>query len=238
MLKYALRENLLTPQPNDYMAQVTDSRSYNLEQIIDKMIERGSTLTKADITAAMQVYTETVCSLLEEGLQINTPLINTSMSISGVFEGATDSFDTSRHTVNINITPGTKLKETLAKVKTQKVEAASTDPFVTEVKDIVSGVVNECLTAGGILQAAGSRLKFDNTDEAQGVFLVPETGNAVHCNIVAENKPARVMAMIPADITAGTYYLEIRSKLNAARDTGKTLKVGRFGKMLSVTGTT
>ena len=57
MLKYALRENLLTPQPNDYMAQVTDSRSYNLEQIIDKMIERGSTLTKADITAAMQVYT-------------------------------------------------------------------------------------------------------------------------------------------------------------------------------------
>ena len=236
MLKYALRENLLTPQPNDYMAQVTDSRSYNLEQIIDKMIERGSTLTKADITAAMQVYTETVCSLLEEGLQINTPLINTSMSISGVFEGATDSFDTSRHTVNINITPGTKLKESLAKVKTQKVEAASTDPFVTEVKDIVSGVVNESLTAGGILQVAGSRLKFDNTDEAQGVFLVPETGNAVRCNIVAENKPARIMAMIPADITAGTYYLEIRSKMDSSGKATKNLKVGRFNKALTITG--
>ena len=238
MLKYALRENLLTPQPNDYMAQVTDSRSYNLEQIIDKMIERGSTLTKADITAAMQVYTETVCSLLEEGLQINTPLINTSMSISGVFEGATDSFDTSRHTVNINITPGTKLKETLSKVKTQKVEAASTDPFVTEVKDIVSGKVNESLTKGGILQAVGARLKFDNSDEAQGVFLVPETGSAVRCGVVAENKPARVMAMIPADITAGTYYLEIRSKMNAARSSGKSLKVGRFGKILTILGTT
>ena len=237
MLKYALRENLLTPQPNDYMAQVTDSRSYNLEQIIDKMIERGSTLTKADITAAMQVYTETVCSLLEEGLQINTPLINTSMSISGVFEGATDSFDASRHTVNINITPGTKLKETLAKVKTQKVEAASTDPFVTEVKDIVSGVVNECLTAGGILQAAGSRLKFDNTDEAQGVFLVPETGSAVRCGVVAENKPARVMAMIPADITAGTYYLEIRSKMVGSSKESKVLKTGRFSKPLSITKT-
>ena len=236
MLKYALRENLLTPQPNDYMAQVTDSRSYNLEQIIDKMIERGSTLTKADITAAMQVYTETVCSLLEEGLQINTPLINTSMSISGVFEGATDSFDTSRHTVNINITPGTKLKESLAKVKTQKVEAASTDPFVTEVKDIVSGVVNESLTAGGILQVAGSRLKFDNTDEAQGVFLVPETGNAVRCNIVAENKPARIMAMIPADITAGTYYLEIRSKMDSSGKATKNLKVGRFNKALTIMG--
>ena len=156
------------------------------------------------------------------------------MSISGVFDGATDCFDSSRHNVNINITPGTKLKETLAKVKTQKVEAASTDPFVTEVKDIVSGKVNESLTKGGILQAAGSRLKFDNTDEAQGVFLVPETGNAVRCNIVAENKPARIMAMIPADITAGTYYLEIRSKLDSSGKATKNLKVGRFNKPLKL----
>ena len=237
MLKYALRENLLTPEPNDYMAQVTDSQSYNLEKIIDKMIERGSTLTKADITATMQIYTETICSLLEEGFQINTPLINTSMSISGVFDGATDSFDCSRHNVNINITPGTKLKETLSKVKTQKVEAASTDPFVTEVKDIVSGKVNESLTKGGILQAVGARLKFDNSDEAQGVFLVPETGSAVRCGVVAENKPARVMAMIPADITAGTYYLEIRSKMLTAAKTTKTLKTGRFSKPLVIAGT-
>ena len=234
MLKYALRENLLTPEPNDYMAQVTDSQSYNLEKIIDKMIERGSTLTKADITATMQIYTETICSLLEEGFQINTPLINTSMSISGVFNGATDSFDSSRHNVNINITPGTKLKETLSKVKTQKVEAASTDPFVTEVKDIVSGKVNESLTKGGILQAVGARLKFDNSDEAQGVFLVPETGSAVRCGVVAENKPARVMAMIPADITAGTYYLEIRSKLDSSGKATKNLKVGRFNKPLKL----
>ena len=236
MLKYALRENLLTPEPNDYMAQVTDSQSYNLEKIIDKMIERGSTLTKADITATMQIYTETICSLLEEGFQINTPLINTSMSISGVFDGATDSFDSSRHNVNINITPGTKLKETLAKVKTQKVEAASTDPFVTEVKDIVSGKVNESLTKGGILQAVGARLKFDNSDEAQGVFLVPETGSAVRCGVVAENKPARVMAMIPADITAGTYYLEIRSKMDSSGKATKNLKVGRFNKALTIMG--
>ena len=236
MLKYALRENLLTPEPNDYMAQVTDSQSYNLEKIIDKMIERGSTLTKADITATMQIYTETICSLLEEGFQINTPLINTSMSISGVFDGATDSFDSSRHNVNINITPGTKLKETLAKVKTQNVEAASTDPFVTEVKDIVSGKVNESLTKGGILQAVGARLKFDNSDEAQGVFLVPETGSAVRCGVVAENKPARVMAMIPADITAGTYYLEIRSKMDSSGKATKNLKVGRFNKALTITG--
>ena len=43
MLKYSLRENLLTPAPDDYMAQVTDTRSYSLEEIIDLMMDKGST---------------------------------------------------------------------------------------------------------------------------------------------------------------------------------------------------
>ena len=41
MLKYSLRENLLTPAPDDYMAQVTDVRSYTLDEIIDLMMDRG-----------------------------------------------------------------------------------------------------------------------------------------------------------------------------------------------------
>lgn len=31
MLKYSLRENLLTPAPDDYMAQAADVRSYTLD---------------------------------------------------------------------------------------------------------------------------------------------------------------------------------------------------------------
>ena len=41
MFKYSLRENLLTPAPDDYMAQVTDVRSYTLDEIIDLMMDRG-----------------------------------------------------------------------------------------------------------------------------------------------------------------------------------------------------
>lgn len=105
MLKYALRENLLTPEPDDYMAQTVDARSYSGEEIVELMLKRGSTLTKADAAAA-----------------------------------------------------------------------------------------------------------------------------------VAENKPARLMVMIPATVAAGTYHVEVRTKLDSSGKPGKSLKVGRFSKELTVPG--
>ena len=235
MLKYSLRENLLTPAPDDYMAQVTDVRSYTLDEIIDLMMEKGTTLTRADVAATLQVYGEVVSAIIKDGSAVNTPLMNTSMSISGVFDGANDSFDKKRHTVNLNITAGTLLRDAVTKVKCEKTEGVSTDPYITEVTDIVSGKVNEVLTKGGVVQLVGSRLKFDAKDTAQGIFFVPETGNPVRAAVIAENKPARLMAIIPADLAAGTYYIEVRTKYANATKQLKTLKIGRFAKPFTIT---
>jgi len=235
MLKYCLRENLLTPAPDDYMAQAADVRSYTLDEIIDLMMEKGTMLTRADVAAPLQVYGEVVSAIIKDGSAVNTPLMNTSMSISGVFDGANDSFDKKRHTVNLNITAGTLLRDAVTKVKCEKTEGASTDPYITEVTDVVSGKVNEVLSKGGVVQLVGSRLKFDAKDAAQGIFFVPETGNPVRASVIAENKPARVMAIIPADLAAGMYYIEVRTKIAEGGKALKNLKTGRFAKALTVT---
>ncbi|EMB20553.1 hypothetical protein HMPREF9723_02013 [Treponema denticola OTK] len=234
MLKYCLRENLLTPAPDDYMAQAADVRSYTLDEIIDLMMEKGTTLTRADVAATLQVYGEVVSAIIKDGSAVNTPLMNTSMSISGVFDGANDSFDKKRHTVNLNITAGTLLRDAVTKVKCEKTEGVSTDPYITEVTDIVTGTVNTTLTKGGVVQLVGSRLKFDAKDTAQGIFFVPETGTPVRAAVIAENKPARLMAIIPADLAAGSYYIEVRTKILEGNKSGKTLKTGRFNKALTV----
>ena len=235
MLKYALRENLLTAAPDDFMAQVQDVRSYTLDEIIDAMMQKGSTLTRADVAAVLQIYGEVCASIIADGSALNTPLMNTSLSISGVFNGANDAFDKKRHTVNLNITAGTALKAALGKIKCEKTGTTSTDPYISEVKDIVSGAVNAELTKGGVVQVTGSRLKFDAKDTAQGIFFVPETGAPVRAAVIAENKPARLMAIIPADLAAGTYYIEVRTKYANATKQLKTLKVGRFAKPLTIT---
>ena len=234
MLKYSLRENLLTPAPDDYMAQAADVRSYTLDEIINLMMEKGTTLTRADVAATLQVYGEVVSAIIKDGSSVNTPLMNTSMSISGVFDGANDSFDKKRHTVNLNITAGTLLRDAVTKVKCEKTEGASTDPYITEVTDIVTGTANTTLTKGGVVQLVGARLKFDAKDAAQGIFFVPETGEAVRAAVIAENKPARLMAIIPADLAAGTYYIEVRSKHSGGGKPLKAVKAGRFAKPLTV----
>ena len=234
MLKYSLRENLLTPAPDDYMAQATDVRSYTLDEIIDLMMEKGTTLTRADVAATLQVYGEVVSAIIKDGAALNTPLMNTSMSISGVFDGANDSFDKKRHTVNLNITAGTLLRDAVTTVKCDKTEGVSTDHYITEVTDIVTGTANTTLTKGGVVQLVGARLKFDAKDAAQGIFFVPETGNPVRASVIAENKPARVMAIIPADLAAGTYYIEVRSKHSGGGKPLKAVKAGRFAKPLTV----
>ena len=234
MLKYSLRENLLTPAPDDYMAQAQDVRSYTLDEIIDLMMDKGTTITRADVAATLQVYGEVCASLIKDGSALNTPLFNTALTIAGVFNGANDAFDKKRHTVNLNLTAGTLLRDAVTKVKCEKTEAASTDPYITEVADIVSGKVNEVLTKGGVVQLTGSRLKFKADDTAQGIFFVPETGNPVRASVIAENKPARVMAIIPADLPAGTYYIEVRSKHSGGGKPLKAVKAGRFAKPLTV----
>lgn len=235
MLKYSLRENLLTADPDDCMAQVQDVRSYSQDEIIDLMMRRGTTLTRADVAAVLQVYTEVVGELTADGSAVNTSLFNTGFSVGGVFNGMSDSFDRTRHSVSVNINAGTALREAGKSVKTEKTEGANTDPYITEAADVVSGAVNSVLTAGGILRLVGSRLKFDAADAGQGVFLVPESGGeAVRCSVVAENKPARVMVMIPADIAGGTYYAEVRTKVLGNNQVGKTLKTGRFSRPLEV----
>ena len=235
MLKYALRENLLTAAPDDFMAQVQDVRSYTLDEIIDAMMQKGSTLTRADVSAVLQIYGEVCASIIADGSALNTPLMNTALSISGVFNGANDAFDKKRHAVNLNMTAGTLLRSALSKIKCEKTGTASTDPYISEVKDVVSDTVNTLLTTGAVVQITGSRLKFDQKDSSQGIFFVPETGAPVRAAVIAENKPARLMAIIPADLAAGTYYIEVRTKHANATKQLKTLKTGRFTKPLTVT---
>ena len=262
MLKYSLRENLLTPAPDDYMAQIAD---------VCSVFENMRAITASSRKNKCSAYTQYACALfLLNSLFLPrlfskrvTALCKYMRQIQGANkkhpqaylmyvedcflcsnavvahrfpqeDGANDIFDKKRHTVNLNITAGTLLRDAVTKVKCEKTEGASTDPYITEVTDIVTGTVNTTLTKGGVVQLVGSRLKFDAKDAAQGIFFVPETGEAVRAAVIAENKPARLMAIIPADLAVGTYYIEVRSKHSGGGKPLKAVKAGRFAKPLTV----
>ncbi len=208
MLKYNLVENLLTERPDDYAAQTIPTRSYDKNAVIDLILRRGTLLTRTDVLAVMNGLEETVVDVVRDGGTINLPLFNTSFSISGVFDGPMDSFDSSRHRLNVNLTKGTLLRKAESEVRFAKTDAVTPQPSIVEVRDAVSGATNDVLTPGGVIQLWGANLKIAGDNEANGLWFVPETGDAIKAEVVITNKPSQLIAMIPA-LAAGNYTVRV-----------------------------
>ena len=158
--------------------------------------------------------------------------LNTSFSITGAFANMADSFGRTRHAVKLNVNAGSALKEAASQAKAQKVEAANTDHYITTVTDKVTGD-SGTVKAGSIMEITRSRLKFDAADAEQGVFALTSAGE-VHCEPVIENKPARLLVMLPATVETGEFTVEVRTKIHSASCKAvKTMRRGSFGKMLT-----
>lgn len=232
MLQYSLVENLLTAAPDDFMALPLNVRTYGLEEIAQRILARHPGMGLSQINAVIEEFIEEVCIITRDGGAVNTPLFNTQPSIAGVFSGASDSYDPGRHRTKTNLSPGVRMRNAAEAMKTQKEQAADPQPFILEVSDVVSGTVNSQLTRGGIMQLKGGRLKFVAENPANGIFLVGEN-TTVKCEFVAENKPSRLIALVPY-AAPGNYHVEVRTTFNMSGREGKTLKTGRFERELAV----
>lgn len=232
MIRYALRRN---PFSDDgYTAQVTGCGICNHEDLIERMAQRGSFLSKGTITAALSLYEDVVCDLLADGYALNTPLFNASFSMKGLFRDSDDSFTRSRHLIQVNLSPGTAIRKATAKIRVRKTAQRPVLPQLIQILDLTTGAVNTSLTRGGVLLVYGNRLKYQKDCPEQGVFLVDLQGQAFRCSFVAENKPGKLMAVVPSDIASGSYRLEVRTKLDASRQPSMTLRTGLFRLPLSI----
>lgn len=230
-IKYRLDKNPLTADPDDCMAQVVESRVFTEDDIRKEMLKRGTEISESTMIAYQNLREKVIADIIENGGSINTPIFNTSFSITGVFADENDSFDKARHAVKLNVNAGSLIREAATKTTTQKTEGKSTDPYITRVKDTVSGD-GTVIRAGTVIEITGARLKFDASDAEQGVFAVTASGEFRAATVI-DNKPARLVVIFPAEVEAGDFALEVRTKLNADNKAVKTMKVGRYGKTLT-----
>ena len=231
-LNYSLRDNNLTKEINSKTAQIEGMVGYSLSELIMRITERGNTMTKTDLMAAINAFFEEVLIITREGNTVNTPLFNTSFSIGGVFNGDNDTFDPARHTVNINLKAGVELKKCLAELKPNKVQPSGTLPVISSVRDVYDEN-SESLKAGTLAEINGSRLKFDKADKEQGVFFISATGET-RLDKVADVKQTKILVQLPLDIETGVYTLEIRTRNTGNKSEGKALKRGVYKNTVSV----
>ncbi|MDR1380957.1 MAG: DUF4469 domain-containing protein [Tannerella sp.] len=233
MLEYSLHENLLTERKDDYAAQTHSKTVYTREEFINLMLQRGTLVTKTDIVAVLNDVEETVAYIVKNGGMVNLPLLNISFSISGVFDSVMDTFDPHRHKLHVNVGKGVLLRDVEKEVKLIKVNAPSPQPQVLEVKDSISGRVDEILTSGGAVQIEGLNIKLAGDKDSVGLWFINEDGFQTQAVTIITNKPAQIIALIPQLADGANYQVKIFTQYSS----GKNLKEPNttvYGKTLTV----
>jgi hypothetical protein len=214
-INYALFENSLTGEPNDYTAQVQTTASLNLDDLIQRVIQQGSTSTEADIVAVLEDIIKVCKAALLDGNRVNFGgLVELFPRVRGIFHGITDDFDPARHKVDVGANPGSRVRNHVrARATVQKVETILPAPTPLEYLDLGSGDVNHTLTPGTIGTINGSRLKFDDTRADEGIFFIDAGGTEHKVALVQKNKPSQLVFLVPDTIPAGNLTLEVRARM-------------------------
>jgi hypothetical protein len=232
-MDYFLIDNYLTSDPNDQIAIPTNIRSFGDEQIIDRIMQRGTTLTRPDLLAAIRAYQEEHGYIVEEGNGFNTGLITAGPGVLGKFNSVTDSYDHSRHRTHYSVNFSRTIQEKVAKIKMNKVQTPNTGPVIAGIRDSLSGLTDGTLSAGGVLDISGSRLKVYPDLADDGVYFIDAAGKEYKATTLVENKPSRLIVMLPT-LPSGSYTLEVRTHFVNSTVPGKQLRKAQFAKSLNM----
>lgn len=239
-INYALFENNLTSDPDDFNAVVQITFSADTEALIQRVLDQGSTVTEADLRAAAADLVKATKSLLLEGARVHFfGLADFFPRVKGIFTGPLDNFDPARHQVDVAANPGSRVREEVrAEATVNKVEAVKPSPNPIQFADNGSGTTNDQVTVGNIGEVAGSRLKFDPAQADEGVYFVATAGGEtkVPPTDVQTNQPSTLLFLIPATLTPGTYNIEVRARQGkppSGPDT-RELRIGRLDPVLTV----
>ncbi len=231
MLKYTLVESSMTVDPHNCVAIVSSPESKDLNDVIDFMIAEGTGLTRPQALAYFEKLTQTVEYFVGQGHRVNTPLIRVRPCISGLFIDKKDVFDPNRHQINVRATAGLRLRMLETNIKVEKVKFIQPVPILEIFTDAITGETNFFGTPGGIGVLKGNLLKFDVTDNQQGVFFasVADPSNETRVEVYSGIKPSEIHFQIPA-LAAGDYTIAVKSILKS----GGTLRKGELEHTISV----
>jgi hypothetical protein len=221
-VKYALQPNaLMKDEPDQYRAYVVVDRVLELEDVIDLMEFRSSSITKADMLGVIDDFHRTLKRLISDGHKINTGLIVIELTIRGNFDGRDASFDARNgHLLKVKVRLVKLVEEEVQqKVRLKKQPSTEPTPIIDFYRNLDNnGESNTTLTPTHMSRIKGYKLKFDPSDDRLGVFLLPQVLGGplsdptpvrlVHYSRITKGE---IIFRVPNDLPAGNYKLEVRA---------------------------
>lgn len=225
-LEYYLKDNPLTPDPNDFYGAVQHGTPVDDQELEEMIMYRSTGMARSDVKRFMEEYKIAIYYFLTSGRSINTDLFNASYSISGVFVDEEDRFEPSRHSLNLNLKPGAAIQGITEQMGMVKITAPAVLPVASSFIDTESGSKNQQLTPGAPAKLSGKKLKFDAEDPLQGVYFINESGNkSFKVDKYVECNPSKLIFKVPSGMAKGNYTLEVRKGADKVGKLAATLQV-------------
>ncbi|WP_372641806.1 DNA-binding domain-containing protein [Ancylomarina sp.] len=210
-MEYYISKNHLNKNEENCIGRTSTIGIINKDDLIREIAKEGTGITSYEVESIFKRLEIVLSDLLKKGYGINTPILNITPSIRGIFKDWDDSFDPKRHLLQFKTSSGVILKKAAKETKLYKSEPTS---YTIDIFSFTSHNKNEnkdILTPNSIGELKGNKLKFDDTDIKQGIFLIAEDGSECRIDVYAHNTKAKQLFQIPSILATGKYVLELRS---------------------------
>jgi hypothetical protein len=211
-IKAYLYENLLTEDPNDYVARVSSERTLGVSEVCNSAVSRGGADTSAQtMEHNVMLFLQEMDYLLKDGYSVNTGYFTAGAQIKGVFNSAKETFNPAKHSVYILFNMGETTRNGLSDVTVDIMGVAETGIEIAQVTDVKTGSVNDKLTPSRNLRIKGSKLKIAGSDASVGVYFLKEgTTESIKVDVadIVTNNPSELIIVIPA-LASGGYKIKV-----------------------------
>lgn len=234
-IKAYLYDNVLTDNPNDFVARVSSERTLGVSDICSMAVSRGG----ADVSApamehAVNLFLKEMAYELCDGYSINTGYFTASGQIKGVFDNSGEAFSTDKHTVYFLFNQGENLRKELSNINVEILGVAETGSEIIEVTDVKTSAINSTITPNRNLKIKGSKIKLAGTSADVGVYFTNQRGTVtkVDATDIVTNNPSELIIVTPA-LAAGTYTLSVKTQFSGSNIL-KEVRTAIFAKTLTV----
>jgi hypothetical protein len=213
MITFSVHRTNFQNGSSPYRAQVQSQGTLDIPDVVERMARHGSTVTEMDAAAALSSFFFVAEDLLLDGYRINTPFGVLAISIRGGFENETDPYEQGKQYIELILIPTTTCRQRVGpRAQVQRRRASQPQPMLSSTRNPNNGAADTTLTPGGGAHLYGELLNFDPNDPEQGIFIIPANGNGepVRVEVVLRNSSRELAFLVPAELAAGEYTIEVR----------------------------
>lgn len=215
-----LRPNLLTDDPNDFVAVPVIVGSIGITEIIDELKKEGMEIKTETAVDILTRFNRKVKDFVQMGFSVNTGLVYIKPAIKGSFTDKT--WNPEKHSVYFNIIQSAILREAAKTAKVDILGEQASPMSIFSITDKATNKTDGTLTKGKNAEIKGTYIKIAGDNSENGIYLTNVETKAkikVEASDIVINEPSRLMILVPTTLEAGSYELSITTQ----GSTGATL---------------